>query len=68
LENAFGNGYWIYLISVPSTDIRGWGEMHPLNGPGWSLFYEYIANILYALLFENFQKMALTILVFLAGH
>jgi hypothetical protein len=42
--------------------------MHPLNGPGWSLFYEYIANILYALLFENFQKMALTILVFLAGH
>lgn len=22
----------------PSMDIRGWAEMHPLNGPAWSLF------------------------------
>ena len=29
------------LIPVtPSMDIRGWQEMHPLNGPGWSLFFE----------------------------
>lgn len=32
----------------PSAEIRGWGEIYPLNGPQWSLFYEYIANILYA--------------------
>ena len=29
------------LIPVPeSMDIRGWSEMHPLNGPAWSLFFE----------------------------
>lgn len=56
------------LIPVPiSLDIRGWAEMHPLNGPGWSLFFEYIANILYALGVRKFSKTALAILVFLAG-
>jgi hypothetical protein len=66
VENAVGNGHWFTLISSSSSlDIRGWAEMHPLNGPGWSLFYEYIANILYALLLENFQKTALACLYFL---
>lgn len=56
------------LIPVPtSLDIRGWVEMHPLNGPGWSLLYEYIANILYALFVRKFSKTALSILVFIAG-
>src|SRR5882757_456000 len=30
---------------LPSMDIRGWQEMHPLAGPAWSLFFEYVANI-----------------------
>ncbi len=34
---------------LPSMDIRGWQEMHPLDGPAWSLFFEYLANIAYAL-------------------
>ena len=56
------------LIPIPiSMDIRGWNEMHPLNGPGWSLFFEYIANILYALFVKNFSKKALSILVILSG-
>lgn len=56
------------LIPVPvSMDIRGWQEMHPLNGPGWSLFFEYIANILYAVIVRRFSKTLLTILVVLAG-
>ena len=29
-------------------EVRGNGEMFPLNGPMWSLFFEYIGNILYA--------------------
>jgi len=33
---------------TPSAEIRGWNEIYPLNGPQWSLFYEYIGNILYA--------------------
>jgi peptidoglycan/LPS O-acetylase OafA/YrhL len=52
---------------LPSMDIRGWQEMHPLDGPGWSLFFEYIANILYALFVRKFSKTALSILVILAG-
>lgn len=50
-----------------SMDIRGWGEMHPLNGPAWSLFFEYIANILYALIIRRFSKLLLTIFVVLSG-
>ena len=56
------------LIPIPpSMDIRGWQEMHPLNGPGWSLFFEYIANILYALFVRKFSKTLLSILVILSG-
>jgi len=56
------------LLPVPpALDIRGWQEMHPLNGPGWSLFYEYIANLLYALGVRKLSKAALGVLVALAG-
>lgn len=56
------------LLPVPSSmDIRGWNEMHPLNGPGWSLFFEYIANILYALFVRKFSTTALALLVLLAA-
>ncbi|HEX2606854.1 MAG TPA: acyltransferase, partial [Flavisolibacter sp.] len=51
----------------PSMDIRGWHEMYPLNGPAWSLFFEYLANILYALGIRKFSKTPLTVLVFLAA-
>ncbi|MRX68459.1 Peptidoglycan/LPS O-acetylase OafA/YrhL, contains acyltransferase and SGNH-hydrolase domains [Flavobacterium resistens] len=47
----------------PSLEIRGWGEMHPLDGPAWSLFFEYIANILYALIFRKFSKKVLSVFV-----
>jgi peptidoglycan/LPS O-acetylase OafA/YrhL len=56
------------LIPVPkSLEIRGWGEMHPLDGPAWSLFFEYIGNILYALFVRKFSKTMLSTLVFVAG-
>lgn len=56
------------LIPLPkSMDIRGWNEMHPLDGPGWSLFFEYIANIFYALFVRKFSKLLLSILVFLSA-
>jgi peptidoglycan/LPS O-acetylase OafA/YrhL len=51
----------------PSMDIRGWGEMHPLNGPAWSLFFEYIANILYALGLRKLPNRWLGLLVALAA-
>ncbi|MGZ3872891.1 MAG: acyltransferase family protein [Mucilaginibacter sp.] len=52
---------------TPSMDIRGWQEMHPLNGPAWSLFFEYIANILYAVIVRKFTNTWLAVLVFLSG-
>lgn len=51
----------------PAQDIRGWIEMHPLDGPAWSLFFEYVGNILYAIGVRKFSKTALAILVFIAG-
>lgn len=41
--------------------------MYPLNGPSWSLFFEYIGNILYALFIRRMSTKALTILVVIAG-
>lgn len=56
------------LIPVPpALDIRGWGEMHPLDGPGWSLFYEYVGNVLYALFVRKFSTLLLSACVFVAG-
>jgi len=56
------------LLPVPlSMDIRGWQEMHPLNGPAWSLFFEYIANILYAVVVRRFSKVVLSVFVTLAA-
>jgi len=56
------------LLPLPvSMDIRGWAEMHPLDGPAWTLFFEYVANILYALIVRRFSNFALGVLVFVAG-
>jgi len=58
---------FIMLPVPPSMDIRGWNEMYPLDGPGWSLFFEYIANILYGTIVRKFSKAALSIFVFLSA-
>jgi peptidoglycan/LPS O-acetylase OafA/YrhL len=52
---------------LPSMDIRGWSEMHPLNGPAWSLFFEYVANILYAVGIRKLSNKALGVVVALSG-
>ncbi|RYE35703.1 MAG: acyltransferase [Sphingobacteriaceae bacterium] len=59
-------GYTILPVPL-SLDIRGWQEMHPLNSVGWSLFFEYLANILYALWIRKFSTTALSILVGIAA-
>ena len=56
------------LLPIPlSMDIRGWQEMHPLNSVAWSLFFEYIANILYAIGIRKLSKRALFVVVLLAA-
>ena len=57
-----------YLIpATPGMEIRGVGEMYPLNGPSWSLFYEYLGNILYVLFLRKLPTKMLAILVLFAG-
>ena len=56
------------MIPVPrGLEIRGWGETNPLNGPTWSLMWEYLANILYALFFRKAGKKVLACCVFVFG-
>lgn len=53
-----------FMIPVtPSLDIRGWNEFTPLNGNAWSLFFEYIANLMYALFIRRFSKLVLAVFV-----
>ena len=53
------------VIPIPvSMDIRGWQEMQPLAGTAWSLFFEYIANIIYAM---GLRKASNRVLVVLAA-
>ena len=59
-------GYTILPVPL-SLDIRGWQEMHPLNSVGWSLFFEYLANILYALGIRKLSNLALGALVLVAA-
>lgn len=59
---------WFLIPSRPgSMEIRGYGEMFPLNGPAWTLFFEYIANILYAVLFRKFSDKVLIVAVVITG-
>lgn len=53
--------------AAPSFEVRGVSEMFPLNGPSWSLLYEYLANILYALFLRKLSTKALVAGVVAAG-
>lgn len=57
--------FWCFTMVPVSKccDIRGWTETNPLNGPAWSLQWEYVANLLYALVIRRLSKFALMICV-----
>lgn len=48
-------------------DVRGNGEMFPLNGPSWSLFFEYVGNLLYALFLRRMGDRSLAVLTVMLG-
>ncbi len=55
------------MLMIPALpgaphEVRGNGEMFPLNGPTWSLWFEYIGNILYALVIHRLPTKALAVL------
>ena len=56
------------LLPLPTQlDIRGWSEFHPLDGPAWSLLFEYIANLLYALWLRRLSLRWLSVLTVFAA-
>lgn len=59
--------FFIPAYPGASYDIRGNAEMFPLNGPSWSLFFEYIGNILYALFIRKLSNKMLGLLVGVTG-
>lgn len=60
----------VFMIPVSpnsSLDIRGYGELYPMNGPYWSLFVEYVGNIIYAVVLRRINKKILSIVVLISG-
>lgn len=60
----------LFLIpALPGSgpEVRGNGEMYPLNGPTWSLFFEYIGNLLYVLFLRRLPTRWLAGFVALTG-
>lgn len=63
----FASLFLIPAAPKSGIEVRGNGEMFPLNGPLWSLFFEYVGNILYALVLRKLSTSVLRIIVILAG-
>lgn len=62
----------LHLFMIPvkpgaGLEIRGNGELFPLNGPSWSLFLEYIGNILYGFFLHRLPTKWLASLVGATG-
>ncbi len=60
---------FFFIPSLPGTlpEVRGNGEMFPLNGPSWSLFFEYVGSLLYAFFLHRMSNRALTIFTCVAA-
>lgn len=55
------------LPLLPSMDIRGTYEVSALDGPTWTLMYEYLANIIYAFILRRLPNLILAILIVLSA-
>jgi peptidoglycan/LPS O-acetylase OafA/YrhL len=56
----------LLLIPLPIMEERGF-NLFGLNAPSWSLFWEYIANILYAFILVRLSRRVLGILLLQAA-
>lgn len=56
----------ILLIPMPLMEDRAF-NLFGLNAPSWSLFWEYIANIVYAFILCRLSRRYLTVLTILAA-
>lgn len=56
----------LFLIPVPIMEERAF-NLFALNAPAWSLFWEYVANIFYALILFKVGRRSLRLLLLLAA-
>ncbi|SKB47182.1 acyltransferase family protein [Daejeonella lutea] len=56
----------IFLIPLPIAEERSF-NLFTLNAPTWSLFWEYIVNIFYALILYRLSRRPLLLLTVIAG-
>ena len=56
----------VFLIPLPVMADRFF-NLFGLNAPAWSLFWEYVANILYALVLHKLPRAVLVVLLVLAA-
>jgi peptidoglycan/LPS O-acetylase OafA/YrhL len=56
----------LFLIPTPFLPYR-WKALFPYNSPSWSLFFEYLANILYATILCRTGKRVLAILALVSA-
>jgi peptidoglycan/LPS O-acetylase OafA/YrhL len=60
--------FGLMLLTLPSPGLPNrYGETHSLNGPTWTLFQEYLANIVYGLIGPRLGKRGLAVVVVVAG-
>lgn len=60
--------YCCLMLPMPNGwDLRGWQDFNSFNGNIWSLYWEYVANILYVLVFRFLPTTLLCILTFIAA-
>lgn len=56
----------VFLIPLPLMEDRAF-NLFGLNAPAWSLFWEYVANIVYALVLYKVGRRSLTLLLLVAA-
>jgi len=62
--------FFLSLLMIPTpffVNFERWGSLFPLNGPTWSLFFEYIANIFYAIILWRIPRKWLVFTVALCA-
>lgn len=64
---ALFNLFLLPIVPGWDCDVRGNGEMFPLNGPNWSLFFEYVGCLIYAFFVRRLSTRNLKLLVAISG-
>jgi peptidoglycan/LPS O-acetylase OafA/YrhL len=62
LGSFFVEAFWI-----PSPFYGSWDLTFPINGPSWSLSFEILANLLFAIFHRHLSNRLLTAIVLISG-